>query len=138
MDAKEVEVRHAAPDIDSFLRLRAESGLSPRSAAAAAQGLPNSLYAVILYHNGVAVGMGRVVGDGGCNFEVTDVAVSPAYQGSGLGRLIMTEIDRYLREAVPAGSYTCLIADTPWLYEKFGFERVTPKLEGMQRKTPLD
>ncbi|MFD2882298.1 hypothetical protein ACFTAO_51075 [Paenibacillus rhizoplanae] len=30
--------------------------------------------------------MGRVIGDGGCFFQVTDIAVKPSFQGRGLGK----------------------------------------------------
>ncbi len=134
MSSQGIRVELAPPDIDSYIRLRVDSGLSPRTRAAAEVGLANSLFAVTLYNDdGYAVGMGRVVGDGGCNFEVVDIAVDPACQGKGLGRLIMERICEYLDDNVPAGSYTCLIADTPWLYEKFGFEYCAPELHGMHR-----
>jgi len=134
----EVSLRRRTPAVDSYLRLREDCGLSARSREAAERGLPNSLFAVTLYgENDFAIGMGRVVGDGGCNFEVVDIAVDPAHQGSGLGRLVMEEISAWLDANVPPGSYVCLIADTPWLYEKFGFEYCAPKLHGMQRRKPI-
>lgn len=136
--AVEFRVEQAVPAIDDFLRLRRVSGLSERSPAAAAAGLPNSLFAVTIYNaKDEAVAMGRVVGDGGCNFEVVDIAVDPPYQGLGLGRQVMRHISRYLDSTVPAGSYVSLIADTPWLYEKFGFDYCAPDLHGMHRKFPL-
>ncbi len=122
------------PPVDDFLRLRKVAGLSERSRASAEAGLPNSLFAVTVRDSEQrVVGMGRVVGDGGCNFEVVDIAVEPACQGKGLGRLIMTAISNYLDQNVPPGAYTSLIADTPWLYEKFGFEYCAPDLHGMQQ-----
>lgn len=134
IDLQELTIKFEVPDIDSYQRLRIDSGLSPRSKEAAVKGLPNSLFAITLYNpDNYAVGMGRVVGDGGCNFEVVDIAVDPAYQGQGLGRLIMEEVCRYLDQEVPPQSYVCLIADTPWLYEKFGFDYCAPELHGMHR-----
>ncbi|MFN3164534.1 MAG: GNAT family N-acetyltransferase [Pseudohongiellaceae bacterium] len=128
----------AVPEIEDFLRLRRVSGLSERSRVAAVADLPNTLFAVTVYDaKGNAVAMGRVVGDGGLNFEVVDIAVDPPFQGQGLGRLVMTHISDYLDVHVPPGSYISLIADTPWLYEKFGFEYCAPMLQGMQRKRPL-
>lgn len=123
------------PKVHEYLKLRRVSGLRERASQAAELGLKRSLFAVTLYTEvGEAIGMGRVVGDGGCNFEVVDIAVHPDYQGQGHGRLIMEHIMEYLRENVPSGSYVCLIANTPWLYEKFGFEPCAPKLTGMHLK----
>ncbi|WP_460225703.1 GNAT family N-acetyltransferase, partial [Aurantivibrio infirmus] len=130
-----MEVKHSPPDIESYLRLRKISGLRERTRAAAEIGLKNSLFAVtLLDEKGEVIGMGRVVGDGGCNFEVVDIAVDPNFQGQGLGRKIMEEIMEYLKEHVPEQSYVSLIANTPWLYEKFGFEYCAPKFHGMQIK----
>ena len=42
-----------------------------------------------VYWKDERIGIGRVVGDGGCFFEITDMAVLPAHQGRGVGRLIM-------------------------------------------------
>ena len=78
--------------------------------------------------------MGRVVGDGACNFEVVDVAVDPAYQGAGLGRRIMDSIDGYLASATLEGSYVSMIADKPGFYEKLGWKSVSPASEGMSKK----
>ena len=79
-----LEIKHHIPDLDSYIRLRKNTGLSPRSRKAAELGLPNSLFAVTVYDGDKVVGMGRVIGDGGCNYEVVDVAVEPEYQGKGL------------------------------------------------------
>ena len=126
-----LEVRHQIPDIDSYLRLRKNTGLSPRSRKAAELGLPNSLFAVTAYDGEKVVGMGRVIGDGGCNYEVVDVAIEPEYQGKGLGRSVMEAIMSYLDKNAPEGSYISMIADVPSLYEKFGFKLCSPNSEGM-------
>lgn len=126
-----LRVEYRPPSTEDFLGLRKAAGLGSRSVEAATKGLPNSLFAVTLYSGTKAIGMGRVIGDGGCNFEVVDIAVLPEYQGRGLGRLIMEEIMTFLDENAPSGSYICLIADVPKLYEKFGFRLCAPRNEGM-------
>ncbi len=125
------EIKHHIPDIDSYIRLRKNTGLSPRSRKAAELGLPNSLFAVTAYDGEKVVGMGRVIGDGGCNYEVVDVAIEPKYQGKGLGRSVMEAIMTYLEDGAPKGSYISVIADVPALYEKFGFKLCSPDSEGM-------
>ena len=52
------------PRSSDYRRLREITGLSPKSAAAAARGLPNTLFAVVVERDGQVVGMGRLVGDG--------------------------------------------------------------------------
>ncbi|WP_205275470.1 hypothetical protein [Morganella morganii] len=39
--------------------------------------LPDSLYIVTIRDTGTLIAMGRVTGDGACNFKVVDVAVDP-------------------------------------------------------------
>ncbi|MDF9847550.1 MULTISPECIES: GNAT family N-acetyltransferase [unclassified Paenibacillus] len=126
------EVRHELPSVEQYLALRAEAGLSPMSAAGAAAGLPRSCFAVTLYDSGQLVGMGRVIGDGGCFFQVTDIAVKPAYQGRGLGKAVMHEIRQFL-DTVPQPSYVSLIADgeAARLYAQYGFAPVMPESQGM-------
>jgi ribosomal protein S18 acetylase RimI-like enzyme len=119
------------PEVEDYMRLRAVTGMSPRSKVAAERGLPKSLFAVEVFDDKTAIGMGRVVGDGGLNFEIVDIAVDPAYQGQGWGQQIMEAIMEYLDKEAPQGCYISLIADVPEFYEKFGFKRCAPKAEGM-------
>ena len=126
----------AIPDAATYCHLRSASGLSPKTAEAAARGLPNSLFAVQVLQGDEIVGMGRIIGDGGCFYQVVDIAVLPAHQGRGLGKLIMREIMRYIEEQVPASAYVSLIADgqAQNLYAKFGFTHTAPKSVGMAMK----
>ena len=117
--------------VDDFLRLREISGLSPRSYQAALLGLPNSLYGVQVRIRQQTIGMARVVGDGGLNFEIVDVAVDPAYQRQGGGTQLMAYVMNYLTEHASEGAYITLMADAPALYEKFGFRLSRPRSEGM-------
>lgn len=121
------------PDADEYRRLRVAAGLSPRSAEAAARGLPNTLYGVSVLLGGRVVGMGRVIGDGGCFFVVTDIAVEPAHQRRGLGKRIMTALDGWLRANAPVSSNVSLFADgeARRLYAQYGFVETGPGSVGM-------
>lgn len=119
------------PTAEDYMRLRAATGMPPRSKSAAERGLPKSLFAVVVLDGQTAIGMGRVVGDGGLNFESVDLAVDPTYQGQGWGRKIMEAIMAYLEKEAPQGCYISLIAHVPKFYEQFGFKRCAPKAEGM-------
>ncbi|MCD4506664.1 GNAT family N-acetyltransferase [Chromobacterium piscinae] len=122
-----------APDVDTYRRLRAESGLSPKTEEAARRGLAGTLFAVQLRHGGETVGMGRVIGDGGGFYQVVDIAVLPAHQGRGLGKRIMAAIRGYIDRELPLSAYVSLIADgdAKHLYAQFGFEPTAPRSEGM-------
>ncbi|GAB5451024.1 MAG: GNAT family N-acetyltransferase [Halioglobus sp.] len=132
----ELTLYHDLPAPQEYCALRVAAGLSPRTEQAAERGLPNTLYATLLRDADRLVAMGRVVGDGGCNFEIVDVAVHPDYQRLGLGTRIMAAISSYLERNAPASAYISLIADhySPALYRKFGFEPVAPNSIGMARK----
>ncbi|GAA0371757.1 GNAT family N-acetyltransferase [Bowmanella denitrificans] len=127
-------IKEQPPSAQQYCDLRIVAGLSAKSLQAALIGLPNSLYAVCIYDGQQLIAMGRVVGDGACNFEVVDIAVDPHYQGQGLGKQIMTYIDRYLTKAVLAGSYVSMIADNPEFYQKLGYRLVAPASQGMTKK----
>lgn len=122
------------PTVQSYIRIRLAAGLSRKTEEAAIIGLKNSLFAVTVFWSGEPVGIGRVVGDGGCFFEIVDIAVLPEHQGKGVGKIIMDALMVYLREHAPQSAYVSLVADhgTPGFYEKFGFTRAqAPKAAGM-------
>ncbi|EJG1164657.1 GNAT family N-acetyltransferase [Vibrio parahaemolyticus] len=123
-----------APSPNEFCEMRVKAGLSPKSLKAATIALPNSLYAISVRDGDALIAMGRVVGDGACNFDVVDVAVDPAYQGQGLGRKVMAYIDNYLSSVALEGSYVSMIADEPEFYEKLGYKLVSPSSQGMTKK----
>lgn len=131
----DIILAYEIPQPEEFMALRVAGGMSARTLEAAQQGLPNSLFSVTLRQSGRLVGMGRVVGDGGCAYIVSDIVVHPSVQRRGLGRRIMTEIERYLEENVQPGSFVSLIADTPAdeLYRHFGFIETAPASIGMYR-----
>ncbi|WP_108124316.1 GNAT family N-acetyltransferase [Saccharospirillum mangrovi] len=126
--------QETTPGVEEYCALRVAAGLSPKSAAAAEKGLPGSLYAICVRDSsGRLVGMGRVIGDGGCNFEIVDIAVAPDHQGQGLGKGIMQRVEHYLDGVVETGSYVCLIADKPGFYEKLGYQQTGPASLGMYK-----
>ncbi|MFH6597137.1 GNAT family N-acetyltransferase [Ectopseudomonas khazarica] len=118
--------------------MRLASGLSPKTIEAALKGLPNTLFAVQILHDAQPVGMGRIIGDGGCFFQVVDIAVLKEHQGKGLGKRIMGEILQYIEAEVPESGYVSLIADgqAQDLYAQFGFVHTAPRSVGMAYKRP--
>ncbi|QQR34738.1 GNAT family N-acetyltransferase [Devosia oryziradicis] len=122
------ELVPGTPGVDDFLRLRKVSGLSEKTREAAERGLPNTWFAVTVRHAGRVVGMGRVIGDGGTAFQITDMAVEPQHQGKGLGKQIMSALVDHIRANAPASAYVSLIADgdAQHLYAKYGFTPVAP------------
>ncbi|KRA99310.1 hypothetical protein ASD83_01930 [Devosia sp. Root685] len=124
------------PAVDDYLRLRVVAGLSPKTREGASIGLPNSWFGVTLMFDGRAIGMGRIIGDGGTAFQIVDIAVEPAHQGKGLGKRIMAALMDKLNGEAPDGAYVSLIADgdARHLYAKYGFEPVMPASIGMAKR----
>lgn len=129
------EVMNEVPSAEEYVAMRVLAGLSPKDIKASEIGLRNSIFAVTIRNQSTLIGMGRIIGDGGCFYQIVDIAVDPAYQGQGLGKRIMTELINFLENQVPKGAYVSLIADLPAdkLYEKFGFNYTSPKSVGMYR-----
>lgn len=126
------EAAFETPTIADYCRLRAEAGLTPRSETAAAAGLPHTIVGVVVRHRGRAVAMGRAVGDG-LFYQIVDMAVEPAHQGRGLGKMIMARLMTRLHELAPAEAYVSLIADgdAHHLYAQYGFAPTAPASIGM-------
>lgn len=124
------------PTLGEYLRLRDAAGLGAFTGQAAARGLAGTVFAVVIEQDGQAIGMGRLIGDGGCFFQVVDIAVDPAHQGRGLGKAIMAALSEYISGRLPASAYVSLIADVPAnrLYEQFGFRETAPRSLGMARR----
>ena len=113
----------SAASVAEYRALRDLAGLGEFSEHASEVALRNTLHGVWLREGGDLVGMGRLIGDGACFAQVTDIAVHPAFQRMGLGTRIMAGLMTWASENLPSGCYISLIADpgAEHLYEKFGF-----------------
>jgi GNAT superfamily N-acetyltransferase len=125
------------PSVPDYLTLRERSGLTPPRPDQAEAAVRGSWAAVHVVHeeSGAAVGMGRVLGDGGWYFHVVDMAVLPEHQRRGLGDAILTALLDRIRRDAPAGAYVNLLADPPGrkLYARHGFRETAPDSIGMAR-----
>jgi ribosomal protein S18 acetylase RimI-like enzyme len=124
----------STPPVPDYLRLRQESGLSPKTEAQATAALPGSWAAChVVAESGEIVGMGRVLGDGGWYFHVVDLAVLPEHQRRGLGDAILDALLARIKELAPPGAWVNLLADPPGrrLYERHGFAETAPGSVGM-------
>ncbi|WP_440988922.1 GNAT family N-acetyltransferase [Haloarchaeobius baliensis] len=135
MDSSTYELREEPPTPERFVELRDAAGMSHRTLEAARAGVPNSHHAVtvVAREDGTetVVGMGRVVGDGGTVFQLTDIVVHPDHQGRGLGTEITDALVTHLRETAPESAYVNLMADVDGFYERWGFEPTAPASRGM-------
>jgi GNAT superfamily N-acetyltransferase len=141
-------LREGAPSVVDYLRLRRDSGLTPKREDQARAALAGTWHAVHAVHakTGLTVGMGRTIGDGGWYFHIADMAVDPAHQRQGIGDVILTALIDRIREVAPTDPWITLLADEPGrrLYERHGFRPTAPGSIGMaiaggtgpSRKTP--
>ncbi|MEC0247316.1 GNAT family N-acetyltransferase [Paenibacillus chitinolyticus] len=133
-----MNVSYERPSPVEYAELRRFAGLSPLEEAAAAAGLNGSIFSVVVRdENSRLLGMGRIVGDGACYFQVADVLVhlSCRDQGTGIEDTLMKEIVLYLEKNTSEGSQVIVISDTPGirLYQSFGFKLMYPDFYGMSR-----
>src|SRR5262245_6227201 len=82
------------PAVSDHVTLRARAGLSPTSRRQAEAGLRGSWTGCHVVHvpSGDTVAMGRVIGDGGCFFQVVDMAVLPQHQRRGIGQAVLAHL----------------------------------------------
>ena len=83
-------------DIDTYMELRAAVNFPKLSRDQARRGLDNSLYTLVAFKDGKAVGMGRIVGDGAIICYVQDLIIRPEVQGEGIGGLILESLRSFV------------------------------------------
>ena len=120
------QMQYSTPTVETYIALRARTGLTPKTPEAAIVGLANTLFAVQVAPSSspdTVIGMGRMIGDGGCFFQVADMAVEPSHQGKGVGKMIMKEMKKWMDNNVPKSGVVLLFADgkANELYKQFGF-----------------
>jgi ribosomal protein S18 acetylase RimI-like enzyme len=134
MDAR-YRIVEADPSVPDYLRLRAESGLSPKGIEQAEGALAGAWLTVRVEDttDGSVVGMGRVVGDGGWYFQIADMAVLPEHQHRGIGAAVLDHLLDAIGDRAPADPYVTLMADAPGraLYARHGFVDTAPHSIGM-------
>jgi GNAT superfamily N-acetyltransferase len=111
------------PTVAEYCRLRIGAGLTAKDPLAAELGLARTLYGVCIEHRGEAIGMGRVIGDGGVFFDVVDIAVMPNHQKKGLGKAIMDALMSYIRRTARPTAWISLMAGpgVTEFYQRYGF-----------------
>ncbi|MBT3788675.1 MAG: GNAT family N-acetyltransferase [Alphaproteobacteria bacterium] len=83
----------------------------------------NSMYKFFAYQDGKLVGVGRALADGADCSYICDVAVHPDFQGTGLGKEIISRLTK-----ASQGHKKIILYAVPGkeaFYNKFGFRRMT-------------
>ena len=129
-----IELVERYPTVDEYRRLISSVGLE----AARHSGdltSASSLFAVFAEAGREIVGMGRVIGDGGLHYYLTNVVVLPAHQHQGLGSRIVAALTKYI-EGVPfKNTWVGLfpVEGTADFYTRFGYKAQRPSGPAMFR-----
>ena len=95
--------------------------------------LCKDLYSVLAFDNDKLIGIGRVVGDGAIYFYIQDIIVIPEYQGKGIGKIIMQNIEEFLCKETNENSFIGLMAadGVQKFYYQFGYKERPENKPGM-------
>ena len=80
-----------------------------------------SYITIFIYYNDELIGCGRALSDGAYQAAVYDCAVSPDYQGKGIGKLIITNI---LSELSICNVILYATPGKEGFYQKYGFRKM--------------
>ena len=125
-------IRAGFPSVAEYRHIRVASGLSAVTESQAAGAVTGGWYGCFVAYQDTsspssgsqAVGMGRIIGDGGWYFHIADMGVLPEHQRKGLGDAILKHLLEYIKTNAAEGDpYISLFADPPGrkLYAKNGF-----------------
>lgn len=111
---------------EDFVRLRNTTGFADIPVEHARKALRNGLVNVSALKDGELIGMGRLVGDGAMYWYLQEIVVLPAYQGMGIGTMIVNHLVDYAVKNSSTGKFTTIggvsAKGKEGFYQKLGFE----------------
>ena len=88
--------------------------------------MDHTLFRVSVFDDDRIIAMARMIGDMGLNYYIKDVVVIPEYQGRGIGRLLINELLKFVKDngIRDTGIFVelCAMPDKMPFYEKLGFD----------------
>lgn len=111
--------------VDDFIRLFVSVGWGELPKDMVEIALANS-YATFSIKNGdKVIAMARLLGDGAMSFFLKDMVVEPEYQGSDIGRTLLTHVEEYIYAQLQPGweGYLQLVSakGKEKFYQKLGY-----------------
>ncbi|MWV42956.1 GNAT family N-acetyltransferase [Paenibacillus sp. HJL G12] len=132
-----MNVINETPGLEEFVELRFAAGAEPVSHQALKNGLDHSVYvATVRDERSVLIGTGRIIGDGGCYYQIVDLFIHPDQKEHGLEEVILSNLLDFLHEYASADATIMVMSDVAGMkwYQKQGFKLVYPDYYGMTRK----
>lgn len=124
IDRNGITIDHALP-VEDFLALRRKVGFQPLREAEARRVLEHTAYVAVARWEGKYIGMTRLLFDYGTDAYITDVIVDPAFQGRGVGKLLVADVLDFVKQnAAPGTRVACSLYANPGkerFYETLGF-----------------
>ena len=120
-------------DTQTVIQLRTSVGWDSLSEPTLTKALSNSIFFASIWHQGQAVAMGRIVGDGHQYFYLQDMIVDPAHQKLGLCQRITEHLVSKVKSIAEPGAFFGLMAaaNVASVYQKHGFVERPAHMPGM-------
>ncbi len=120
----EVRINTLTPEL--FLDLYTSVGWEPPGIQQVEEALKNTVAAFTAYEDNHAVGMVRLIGDGGMSFYIKDFVVIPSFQSRGAGAALMESMEHYIKGKIDSNWAVSLelisTKEAVGFYKKQGFE----------------
>ena len=128
-----IKIERRNPSVSEYQLLRDSTNWEKLSDEVVKKGMEASLFSVCFMVGGEIAGAGRIVGDGAIYFYIQDVIVLPEFQKTGLGDMIMQELEEWLEENTHENSFVGLMAaeGVEEFYNRFGYEKRENSKPGM-------
>ncbi len=111
--------------VEEYGEVRHSVGWQEIPARQTERGLKNSLFITCARDGEKAVGLLRVLGDGGYTAVIADVMVRPEYQGRGIGKQLVQNAIKYIKGSLEPGDkilvYLMAAKGRETFYKQFGF-----------------
>ncbi len=130
-----VDLVERCPTVEEYSRLIAAVGFKPRDPVAISTALAQSIFSICAQSNGNIIGMGRVIGDGGLHYYLTDVIVHPAHQRRGVGSRIVQALTAFVERVPFKNTWVGIfpVEGTADFYARFGYKAQLPSGPAMYR-----
>lgn len=128
-----IKIEQREISVSEYQTLRGSTDWEELSDETVKKGMEGSLFSVCFMVGGKIAGAGWIVGDGAIYFYIQDVIVLPEFQKTGLGDMIMEELEGWLKENAKQHSFIGLMAaeGVKDFYTRFGYAEREDSKPGM-------